>query len=110
MIRKLDPRRVGALIFLVAGLSLLCGQAHAQVRSVSVQEINPDRSTLDDRDPNPDPDGASGGRVHHLAVAVRNGPMFAASEWGGLFRSGDPADSLYVAAVIRRLRRGGLAE
>ena len=84
MISKDDPRRVGALIPLVSCLSLLCGQAFAQVRSFSVQEINPDRSTLDAKDPN----GASGGRVHHLA-ASREGPMFAASEWGGLFRSND---------------------
>ena len=82
--RKYGLRRGGALISLVPCLSLLCGQAHAQVRSFSVQEINPDRSTLDVRDPY----GASGGRVNHLAVS-REGPMFAASEWGGLFRSND---------------------
>ena len=85
MIRKHDPRRAGALMSLVVGVSLLCGRAHAQIRSASVQEINPDRSTLDARDPF----GASGGRVQHLALSVRSGPWFAASEWGGLFRSAD---------------------
>ena len=85
MIRKDDRRRVGALVSLVPGLSLLCGQAHAQIRSSTVQEINPDRSTLDATDPF----GASGGRVNHLAVFRGGGLMFAASEWGGLFRSSD---------------------
>lgn len=56
--------------------------------TVMIEEIGPDRSTLD---PN-DPDGASGGRVNGLAtVAGDNSTFYAASEWGGLFKSTDSA-------------------
>ncbi|MGH9941929.1 MAG: hypothetical protein ACRD9R_06170 [Pyrinomonadaceae bacterium] len=49
----------------------------------TITEINPDRSTLDPTDA----DGASGGRVNGLG-GLRNGQTFyAASEWGGLYRS-----------------------
>jgi hypothetical protein len=84
-VRRKDGLLRGGLISVVVCQLLPCGQAHAQVRSFSVQEINPDRSTLDAVNPN----GASGGRVNHLAISRGSGPMFAASEWGGLFRSTD---------------------
>jgi hypothetical protein len=48
--------------------------------------ISPTRSSLDASDP----DGASGGRVNGLAaVAGNNNLYYAASEWGGLFKSSD---------------------
>lgn len=50
---------------------------------VSLQEINPNRSTL------ADPDGASGGRVNGIGSASDGSVFFAASEWGGLYRSTD---------------------
>jgi photosystem II stability/assembly factor-like uncharacterized protein len=49
-------------------------------------EINPSQSSLWASDP----DGASGGRVQHLAIAATNTQeMFAASEWGGVYKSTD---------------------
>lgn len=49
-------------------------------------DVNPDFS---DSDPS-DPDGASGGRVNRLAVEPSNDlVMYAASEWGGLFKTLD---------------------
>ncbi len=61
------------------------GIAAAQV-SVSIREIGPKQSSLDPTDP----DGASGGRVNGLATVTGDNSIFyAASEWGGLFKSTD---------------------
>jgi len=56
----------------------------AQVK-VIVKEINPDQSTLDGTDP----DGASGGRINGLAIANDGNTCYAASEWGGIYKSLD---------------------
>ncbi len=62
---------------------LLADAAFAQL-SVVATDINPDRSA------NPDADAATGGRVNHLGVDRSNpARIYAASEWGGLFRSTD---------------------
>jgi hypothetical protein len=54
--------------------------------SVTIDEIGPKQSSLDPSDP----DGASGGRVNGLATIAGNNRIFyAASEWGGLFKSTD---------------------
>ncbi|MFN2470734.1 MAG: PKD domain-containing protein [Gaiellaceae bacterium] len=48
------------------------------------EDVNPDRSTLDASDP----DGASGGRINGLAeVPGTNQTFYAATEWGGLYRT-----------------------
>lgn len=74
-----------ALACIVAAGLLPAHLAQAQL-SVTVTDINPDRSTHDPVDP----DGASGGRVNGIAVAASQpATMYAASEWGGLFRSTD---------------------
>ena len=53
---------------------------------LSYDDISPDNS---DTDPN-DPDGASGGRVNGLAIDPQNPQvMYAASEWGGLYKTAD---------------------
>ena len=64
---------------------LAANTASAQM-TVVVRDISPDQSTLDAANPN----GASGGRVNGLGVD-RTTParVYAASEWGGLFRSTD---------------------
>ncbi len=63
-------------------LALLMGVAgDAQV---SIVEINPTQSTLHSSDP----DGASGGRVNGLGRAS-NTVFYAASEWGGIYKSSD---------------------
>ena len=51
----------------------------------TIFEINPDNSTLDPSDP----DGATGGRVNGLGFAADGSAYFAASEWGGIYRSTD---------------------
>jgi photosystem II stability/assembly factor-like uncharacterized protein len=51
---------------------------------VSIVEINPTQSTLHSSDP----DGASGGRVNGLGRAS-NTVFYAASEWGGIYKSSD---------------------
>jgi hypothetical protein len=85
-----DNMRPRMLLFLLAGVVCLLGrQACAEVRKFVIEEINPDRSTLDQIDP----DGASGGRVNHIAISAQDGTMYAASEWGGLFRSTDKGDT-----------------
>jgi len=69
---------------LLAGLLLFTGvqSAQAQVRT-SWFDINPSNSNLDPSDPN----GASGGRIHHLGATNDLSLIFAASEWGGLYQS-----------------------
>lgn len=65
--------------------ALTAATAPAQL-SVTIRDISPDQSTLH----NTDPDGASGGRVNGLGVdRTTPGTFWAASEWGGLFRSID---------------------
>ena len=68
----------------LAFLSVLAGfQARAQV---TITDINPDQSTLDPMDP----DGASGGRVNGLSAVVGDpDTYYAASEWGGLYKTTD---------------------
>lgn len=62
---------------------LLAAAGRAQL-TVTIKDINPNQSN------NSDPDGASGGRVNHVRVDQSNAArLFAASEWGGLFRSTD---------------------
>src|SRR5436190_4891888 len=48
-------------------------------------DINPNRSS---RDPI-DPDAASGGRINRLGRASNGREYYAASEWGGLYKSSD---------------------
>src|SRR5215204_3139217 len=53
---------------------------------VSFTDINPNQSTLHPSDP----DGASGGRVNGLASVARDPNVYyAATEWGGLYKSTD---------------------
>ena len=70
---------------LLVALLTLADPASAQL-VVTVRDISPDTSTLDATNPN----GASGGRVNGLGVS-RTQPtqVYAASEWGGIFRSTD---------------------
>jgi photosystem II stability/assembly factor-like uncharacterized protein len=73
-------RRGSAFLLLTLSATAL---AQSQV---SIVEINPDWSTGDATTPN----AASGGRVHNLAgTASDNRTFYAASEWGGLFKSTD---------------------
>lgn len=72
------------ILMLAACFALLLAAnlpAHAQI---TITEINPNQSSLDATDP----DGASGGRVNGLAAAPGSNQVFyAASEWGGLYKS-----------------------
>ncbi|MBP7776336.1 MAG: choice-of-anchor D domain-containing protein [Acidobacteria bacterium] len=73
----------GTIWMLTVTLSLTASVAEGQL-SVVVRDISPDRST------NTDPDGASGGRVNGIGVdAATPGRLYAASEFGGLWRSND---------------------
>jgi photosystem II stability/assembly factor-like uncharacterized protein len=59
-------------------------------RAQTITEINPSQSTLWTSDP----DGATGGRVNHVGVApLDKNTIFAASEWGGIYRSTDKGDT-----------------
>ncbi len=71
---------------LPAVLILLFAVPPAMAQTIVFADVNPDNS---DTDPD-DPDGATGGRVNGLAIeAGNNQVMFAASEWGGLYKSLD---------------------
>ena len=68
------------------GVALLCVLFVPSIvlAQITITEINPNQSTLSD------PDGASGGRVNHLAGDKSNNAVFyAASEFGGLYKSTD---------------------
>jgi hypothetical protein len=67
------------------GLLLLVSSLPTEAQ-VSFDDINPDQST---RDPN-SPNSASGGRVNGLALTPGNNQIgYAASEWGGLYKTLD---------------------
>ena len=70
---------------ITAALVVFSLPAYAQF-NVSIAEIGPTQSNLDPSDP----DGASGGRVNGLATVEGNNQIiYAASEWGGLWKSTD---------------------
>ncbi len=67
-------------------LVLLALAAPSAAQVTSYDDISPDNSDTDDLDP----DGASGGRVNGLAIDPQKPHvMYAASEWGGLYKSTD---------------------
>ncbi len=72
---------------LILTLLLISSTGQAQV-SATLFDINPNRSSLD----NSDPDGASGGRVNGLGFASDGSAYYAASEWGGIYKSTDGGD------------------
>lgn len=72
------------LALVAASFQLAIGSRVAY--SQPFEDINPDFSDTHDNDP----DGATGGRVNHVAVEAGNTDvMYAASEWGGLYKSTD---------------------
>lgn len=76
---------IAVLASALAAALVLNGTARVSGQ-ITITEINPNQSTLDATDP----DGASGGRVNGLAATPGNNQIFyAASEWGGLYRSND---------------------
>ena len=72
-------KTISITLFILLASQLLIAQ------TITVNEINPTQSTLD----NTDPDGSSGGRVNKLGITSDGTVMYAASEWGGLYRSND---------------------
>lgn len=79
-----EPRRT--ILMLAASLALLLAASLLAHGQITITEINPNQSSLDPTDP----DGASGGRINGLAVAPGSNQVFyAASEWGGLYKSTD---------------------
>jgi photosystem II stability/assembly factor-like uncharacterized protein len=70
----------------VSLLALALGSPTQAQHDITIAEIGPTQSSLDPSDP----DGASGGRVNGLAtVAGTDRILYAASEWGGLWKSTD---------------------
>jgi hypothetical protein len=71
-----------AVLMLVVTLSL--SSFAGTLQDVDIEDINPDRSNFGTSQ------GASGGRVNGLASVTGNNQIFyAASEWGGLFKTTD---------------------
>ena len=74
---------ISILVFALIATFAFVGSVSAQI---TISDINPNQSTLDPSDA----DGASGGRVNGLATTPGNNQIFyAASEWGGIYRSND---------------------
>ena len=85
-----QSRKLWKTILLTASMALLLAGSAPSYGQITITEINPDQSTLDASDP----DGATGGRVNGLAsVAGNNRIFYAASEWGGIYRSTDAGRS-----------------
>lgn len=75
-----------ATLLFIFSLALAVIGERAVSGQVTISEINPTQSTLDATDP----DGATGGRINGLAaVAGNNNIFYAASEWGGLYKTTD---------------------
>ena len=76
-------RPLGRLVPVVLALAL---PTVAGAQLIDFADISPDQSDTDDIDP----DGATGGRVNGLATVAGDADKFyAASEWGGIYRSTD---------------------
>jgi len=75
---------------LIWGMCCLAANAAYGQMTVTVTDISPNQSNLPGSATNPNVNGASGGRVNSLGID-RSTParIYAASEWGGLFRSTD---------------------
>lgn len=74
------------IVALLSSLGCLLGTPVGAEVTATIQEINPNQSSLHPSDP----DGASGGRVNGLgSVAGDNTTFYAASERGGLYKSTD---------------------
>lgn len=74
---------VPILFFALTATVGLIGRSTVSAQ-ITFTDINPNQSTLDPSDA----DGASGGRVNGLAATPGNNQIFyAASEWGGIYRS-----------------------
>lgn len=80
-------RRASVFITAVSFLILALAPAARLYAGSVVEEINPDVSTMYEGG---NPYGASGGRINNLAAAPGSGLVYyAASEWGGLWKTGD---------------------
>jgi photosystem II stability/assembly factor-like uncharacterized protein len=75
-------------IFLLALIFCTARSFQAQITAKFI-DINPDSSSLDPSDA----DGASGGRVNGLGYAKNGSAYYAASEWGGIYKSTDAGKS-----------------
>ena len=74
------------MLLLVAILLIVVGGTPTVHAQFTFTDINPDSSNLDPSDS----DGASGGRVNGLAtVPGSNTTFYAASEWGGIYKTTD---------------------
>ncbi len=73
----------------VLAVSTLAGQA-----VVTYTDLSPSRSSLDATNPN----GASSGRINGLARSPNGTDFYAASEWGGLYKSTDRGRTWYHLA------------
>src|SRR5689334_21220532 len=73
-----------SLLYIVSTCVLALLMGTSGDAQVSIVEVNPTQSTLHASDP----DGASGGRVNGLGRAS-NSIFYAASEWGGIYKSTD---------------------
>lgn len=90
--QRMEPRRRRFWVVSLAALALGAGVPGAGV--TAIVDINPNQSTLDaaGNPPAGDPDGASGGRVNGLGRVPGNNTIFyAASEWGGIYKTTDSA-------------------
>src|SRR5262245_31495151 len=84
----MNPNRFRAIVapMAIVAVGALSIDGARATNVSSVNDVNPDSSTLDATDP----DGASGGRVNGLgAVAFDNDVFYAATEWGGLYKTVD---------------------
>ena len=70
----------------LAGVTVVCLPAFPVLAAITVTEINPIQSSLHPTNAN----GGSGGRVQTVAADPHNSSVYyAASEWGGLYKSVD---------------------
>src|SRR6266496_818669 len=73
---------------LIGLLMLLLGSNWSEAQLI--RDINPSQSDQWTTDP----DGASGGRVNHVGVDPRDQTIvYAASEWGGIYKSTDGGET-----------------
>ena len=81
-------------------LSVVATFATVTLFGCAIADISPDQSDLGSVDTE---HGGSGGRINGLAAAKDGQTMYAASEWGGLFKSSDAGFAIISLSLLRSI-------
>lgn len=83
--KRSNRKRSFPFVWALAFLEFSLWSSVTLAQTYSLKEINPIQSTMDAADP----DSSSGGRVNGLGISSDGNTIYAASEWGGIWKTTD---------------------